>query len=128
MGVPPIIAYCNDCLACFAPGMTPCVIVVNFAGIIKCPGLGAWPVSPPNGTFDLVQSVNACQWEYVGLTYQIYYKASLPNAGLMARSGGATWFASVPGGACPTGFANQNVCVPFLIVGEGGFARVSFVA
>ena len=83
MGIEPDIEYGNNCLLCWAAGLTPKKVWVKFSGIQKSPNFPLAP-PPPNGTFVLTQTAQACQWGALAGIWSIGYHANGGGTGIAA--------------------------------------------
>lgn len=71
----------DDCLTCYAAGLTPLHYYVSFVGIMPGDNWIAGDGQPPNGLYDITQAVaNPCRWELIVIGgVRVFYTANPAN-------------------------------------------------
>lgn len=126
MGIPPVVFFGIDCLACFGVNATPAKLWCSIQGVLICPWAQGLGLLPPNGLFELTQ-FEACGWKYICPMYQIfYYSTGIPRAMSIRHGTGQFWFLNDDGPDCRNAFTNKIVCVPNLTYGHAGAIALTY--
>lgn len=138
MGIPmppPPIDYGNDCLTCFAAGLTPIRLYVRFFLLVSCPtAFGRTCKAVPNGRVFVVDQNpgSPCQYNYLDANWSVHFDFNFvgPHRSRVTMSDipGYIYFDSTVLGCMPDGHIFQNnlvACGP-LVCNFVGIAIVSW--
>lgn len=102
--------YGNNCLACWAPGLTPKNLVVDIEGVTRgalwAPGMP----DPPNGRYLLTQGVIPCQWLFDVAGTVGSYHTGIPGSQLLLYWFAVPMFLGNSGNSCVFSFTNTLTC------------------